>query len=149
MIYHLKSLFHLWYQHHFDCLRYYSSVARPADGGKLAESMMACVVFVHYDDVYDLNGQFMNQFWSTHFHRMESGLDKWERPSADGLFVHMQNRQDSELLGIWMKSVREDRNGILPGVDLKDKFLDRHTLTDICRTKAASRFALLISQLFL
>ena len=48
-----------------------------------------------------------------------------------------------------MKSVREERIGILPGVDLNDKFLDRHTLTDICRTKAASRFALLISQLFL
>ena len=97
MIYHLKSLFHLWYQHHFDCLRYYSSVARPADAGDVAESMMACVAFVHYDDVYDLNGHFINQLWFTHFHRMESGLDQWGRPSADGLFVQMQNGQDFEL----------------------------------------------------
>ena len=67
------------------------------------------------------------------------------------------------LLSIWytMRSVSTVRMILIPfynnncnyfsspGVDLKDKFLDRQTLTDICLTKAASRFARLISQLFL
>ena len=87
---------------------------------------MACEVFVHFDGVYDLNNHFYEGFAG--FHRIRPR--KWTNLDE----FHPQRPE-------WI--------GILPGVDLKDRFLDRQTLTDICRTKAASRFALLISQLFL